>query len=52
MYRESAAQVILRTSLRFDKIKHLPKRDIKHLMSLSDKQFEIEFEKYQTCVII
>ncbi|NJN13838.1 MAG: hypothetical protein HC815_40575 [Richelia sp. RM1_1_1] len=41
---ESAAEIILRTCERFHKIKHLPSDLRKHLMGLSEEEFQTRLE--------
>lgn len=43
--RETAAQILLRTALRFYKIRHLELETVKHLMAMSEADFEREYIK-------
>ncbi len=42
---ETAAQVLLRCAIRWNKIKHLNKEDRKRLMRLSEDEFRLEIDK-------
>ncbi len=43
--KETAAQILLRTALRFYKIRDLEMPEIKRLMVLSEEEFEHEYAK-------
>ena len=42
--RETFAEIILRTCDRYNKIKHLPLEQKKHLMALSEEDFKLEIK--------
>jgi hypothetical protein len=42
--RETVAEILLRTCDRYIKIKHLPLEQKKHLMSLTEEDFKLEFK--------
>ena len=44
MRQETVAEIILRTCERFDKIKHLPQEEKRHLMALTEEDFKLEFQ--------
>ncbi|BAY29753.1 hypothetical protein NIES2107_15970 [Nostoc carneum NIES-2107] len=46
--KETAAQILLRTALRFHKIRDLEMPEIKRLMALSEEEFEIEFSRMES----
>ncbi|MEC4817742.1 MAG: hypothetical protein SAK29_31385 [Scytonema sp. PMC 1069.18] len=46
--KETAAQILLRTALRFYKIRDLEMPEIKRLMALSEEDFEQEFSKMES----
>jgi hypothetical protein len=50
--KETAAQILLRTALRFDKIRDLEMPEIKRLMALNEKDFEREFSRMQSAGLI
>jgi len=41
--KETVAEILLRTCDRYAKIQHLPLDQKKHLMSLSEEDFRLEF---------
>lgn len=41
------AEIILRTTERFDKIKHLPRELRRHLMKLSEEEFNSYWEDFK-----
>lgn len=46
--KETAAQILLRTALRFSKISDLEMPEIKRLMALSEEDFESEFSRMES----
>ncbi|GAA6615220.1 hypothetical protein NUACC26_010090 [Scytonema sp. NUACC26] len=46
--KETAAQILLRTALRFSKISDLEMPEIKRLMALSEEDFEKEFSRMKS----
>ncbi|MBD2213441.1 hypothetical protein H6G64_03865 [Calothrix sp. FACHB-156] len=46
--KETAAQILLRTALRFHKIRDLEMPEIKRLMALSEEEFESEFSRMKS----
>ncbi|MDZ7963299.1 MAG: hypothetical protein RMY34_36525 [Aulosira sp. DedQUE10] len=46
--KETAAQILLRTALRFHKIRDLEMPEIKRLMALSEEDFESEFSSLES----
>ncbi|MBR8835538.1 MAG: hypothetical protein DSM106950_16360 [Stigonema ocellatum SAG 48.90 = DSM 106950] len=45
MQQETAAQILLRTALRYYKIRHLESATRKRLMALTQEEFEDEYQK-------
>lgn len=43
--RQTSAQILLRTAKRFYKIRHLELETVKHLMAMSEADFEREYVK-------